>query len=98
AEGRGQLAATTLCGSHPDAARRLRIAPTAICHLPSALCGSFFLASVLGQMIDQHMQLLLREIDLLRRALDVEEPGAHRDRDLVQVADLREDLLRVLAE
>src|SRR5690606_10964567 len=59
---------------------------------------SFFLSSVLRQRIDQPVQLLLGEVDLLRRGFDVEQAGAHGDGDLVEIANLGEDLVGVLAQ
>src|ERR1019366_3183593 len=51
-------------------------------------------AGIGGEPVDERVELLLREVDLLCSAFDVQEAGAHRDRNLVQVADLREDLVR----
>ena len=44
------------------------------------------------------MQLALRQVDFGGRTLGVEQPRAHADRDLVQIADLTEDLVGGLAE
>src|SRR5262245_37487744 len=44
------------------------------------------------------MQPSFRARDLVCRLVDVEESGAHRRGDLVEVADLRQDFLRELAE
>src|ERR1017187_1819876 len=50
------------------------------------------------QPVDQRVELLFGEVDLLRGAFDVEEAGPHGYRDLVQVADLREDLVGRLSQ
>src|ERR1035437_1399416 len=50
------------------------------------------------QPVDQRVELLFGEVDLLRGTFDVEEAGPHGYRDLVQVADLREDLVGRLAQ
>src|SRR5579884_2763948 len=45
-------------------------------------------AGALPQPVDALMELPFGELDLLPRALLVQESVAHRDRDLIQVADL----------
>lgn len=50
------------------------------------------------QLLDDLVQLPLREVDLCRGALGVQQAGAHGDRDLVQVADLAENVIRRAAE
>src|SRR3954471_3043808 len=44
------------------------------------------------------MELLLGEVDLLRGAVHVEQTSPHGDRDLIQVANLGEDLFGHLAQ
>src|ERR1017187_3025555 len=60
--------------------------------------GSILDAGERRQPVDQRVELLLGEVDLLRGALDVQQSGAHRDRDLVEVADLREDFVGRLSQ
>ena len=50
------------------------------------------------QFFDDLVQLPFGEVDLGGGALGVEEAGSHRDRHLVQVADLAEDVVRGAAE
>src|SRR4051812_31857218 len=71
---------------------------SALCSLLSALCSLRFHSGVAPESVDELVQLLLGEVDLLGGTVHVEETGAHRDRHLVQVADLREDLLGDLPE
>ena len=52
----------------------------------------------LGESVDELVQLLLGEIDLLSRAIHVEEAGAHGDRDLIEITNLRENLFGHLAQ
>src|SRR3954469_19617946 len=66
--------------------------------LLSALCSLRFHSGVAPESVDELVQLLLGEVDLLGGTVHVEETGAHRDRHLVQVADLREDFLGDLPE
>ena len=45
------------------------------------------------QLVDALVELALGELDFLPRAFFVEQTGAHRDRDLVQIADLHENVV-----
>src|ERR1041385_3911866 len=60
--------------------------------------GSVFEAGVVAQALDALVQLVLRQIDFLIRAFLVEQAVPNRRRDLVQIANLGEDLVRVLAQ
>src|SRR5690348_11396106 len=55
-------------------------------------------ARVQFQLLDDLVQLPLRQIDLRRCPLRVQQARAHRDRDLVQVANLAEYVVGGAAE
>src|ERR1700694_4187027 len=51
-----------------------------------------------AQAVDEIVQLALGQLELLRGAFDVEEAGAHGDADLIEKADLGEDVVSEAAQ
>src|SRR5690242_7681931 len=66
--------------------------------LPSARNPLPFDSRVALESIDELVELLFGEIYFLGGSIHVEQTSAHRDRDLIQVANLRENFLGHLAE
>ena len=55
-------------------------------------------ASAVPQTLDALVELLLGEVDFLLGAIGVEQAVAHGDRDLVDVPDLRQHVIRHSAQ